>query len=895
MVKSMETKAYGSIRNTKSYGACGVILGMAVLGMAFSSPSVQADQLAVADQPTVVETKSVTEKATIQDGEEGAVQEPALKILDSKDSKKDLPENKTVEDQKKPDLKKEAGSEKEVDQKDASEKTETVKEADKKADKGTKKTLKEAVAEAEKAGVTVTYGEKVTHDDEAKASQDTEEQVKQLEKLTNEVLETKASIEKLITEAKKAGVVFDGVDSITVSKGEDLKTRTKEVEEYLNALIQKQKEISSKLDGLVNEYNSKGLSVKVVGTKIVEFQDADAELQRVKAKLEAAKLEKDKVEMHNALVSERNKSAKAVLAKGSTAQKIGNVYTQTITAKANVAGQKGIFTLTSDSSAQLLSVELVSPEGKAQKLDISNNGVTKAFVAETAGDYKVVYTFGAKENKAGSVKSILKFDGKEAVVKTASDKIEFEAKSKVETTTNTTKSRKPMTFVEIIDGSGSLSSTEMKEKGYKGKVDIRREQLKNIKTIIDTKLTDQDDIYLGFYTGNYEETYGVKGQSLDSGAITRKLKKAEASKLIGDLLNVKTFGVKNSKYKPNALVGSPESKEPEFISPLDSTDGAFLVREMEKTFRDLFYQIKDDDKLGFEEIIDRDRDKSKTLSVLQFTDFWYNKESMDPTFANWAKKNARTFMTVIDREFVPGKEHEATGFKAENSENQMKALGHPNIYVRKEINASTESDIIKQFENTAVEKVESKTTVTKQKGVVEVVASKGLKLTSVKMIAPNGTSVDLPIQDGKATFSGDLSDGKYTVTYSYTGEGTVSAKALADGKTVAEKVSSLKSDSAVVGVTSSKVDQLEAVPLEKERVFDNTVEISSLVIKAKEPKLEKVETEVHEVAVKAKTKVLPKTSALPNTGSKSSGLSMLLGAGLAVAGLFGFKKKEEEN
>ena len=891
MVKSMETKAYGSIRNTKSYGACGVILGMALLGMAFSSPSVQADQLAVADQPTVVETKSVTEKATIQDGEEGAVQEPALKILDSKDSKKDLPENKTVEDQKKPDLKKEAGSEKEVDQKDASEKTETVKEADKKADKGTKKTLKEAVEEAEKAGVTVTYGEKVTHDDEAKASQDTEEQVKQLEKLTNEVLETKASIEKLITEAKKAGVVFDGVDSITVSKGEDLKTRTKEVEEYLNALIQKQKEISAKLDGLVNEYNSKGLSVKVVGTKIVEFQDADAELQRVKAKLEAAKLERDKVEMHNTLVSERNKSAKAVLAKDSTAQKIGNVYTQTITAKANVAGQKGIFTLTSDSSAQLLSVELVSPEGKAQKLDISNNGVTKAFVAETAGDYKVVYTFGAKENKAGSVKSILKFDGKEAVVKTASDKIEFEAKSKVETTTNTTKSRKSMTFVEIIDFSGSLSSTEMKMKGYTGSVDIRREQLKNIKTIIDTKLTDDDDVYLGFYTGNYAKTYGIQGGSSASGAITRKLKKAEASKLIGDLLSPTVFGTKNPAYQPESL----KNTEPEFLSPLDDANGENLVSALQNKFSSLFYQAKANDDLGFEEIIDRDRDKSKTLSVLQFTDFWYNNEEMDKTFAEWAKKNAKTFMTVIDREFVPADQNAGTGFKPDNSEKQMKALGHPNIYIRSEINAKTEADIIKQFESTAVEKVESKTTVTKQKGVVEVVASKGLKLTSVKMIAPNGTSVDLPIQDGKATFSGDLSDGKYTVTYSYTGEGTVSAKALADGKTVAEKVSSLKSDSAVAGVTSSKTDQLEAVPLEKERVFDNTVEVSHLVIKAKESKLEKVETEVHEVAVKAKTKVLPKTSALPNTGSKSSGLSMLLGAGLAVAGLFGFKKKEEEN
>ena len=485
----------------------------------------------------------------------------------------------------------------------------------------------------------------------------------------------------------------------------------------------------------------------------------------------------------------------------------------------------------------------------------------------------------------------MKFDGKEAVVKTASDKIEFEAKSKVETTTNTTKSRKSMTFVEIIDFSGSLSSTEMKMKGYTGSVDIRREQLKNIKTIIDTKLTDDDDVYLGFYTGNYAKTYGIQGGSSASGAITRKLKKAEASKLIGDLLSPTVFGTKNPAYQPESL----KNTEPEFLSPLDDANGENLVSALQNKFSSLFYQAKANDDLGFEEIIDRDRDKSKTLSVLQFTDFWYNNEEMDKTFAEWAKKNAKTFMTVIDREFVPADQNAGTGFKPDNSEKQMKALGHPNIYIRSEINAKTEADIIKQFESTAVEKVESKTTVTKQKGVVEVVASKGLKLTSVKMIAPNGTSVDLPIQDGKATFSGDLSDGKYTVTYSYTGEGTVSAKALADGKTVAEKVSSLKSDSAVAGVTSSKTDQLEAVPLEKERVFDNTVEVSHLVIKAKEPKLEKVETEVHEVAVKAKTKVLPKTSALPNTGSKSSGLSMLLGAGLAVAGLFGFKKKEEEN
>lgn len=45
MFKTQETKAFGSIRKFKKYGACGVILGMAALAMAFSSGSVFADEL----------------------------------------------------------------------------------------------------------------------------------------------------------------------------------------------------------------------------------------------------------------------------------------------------------------------------------------------------------------------------------------------------------------------------------------------------------------------------------------------------------------------------------------------------------------------------------------------------------------------------------------------------------------------------------------------------------------------------------------------------------------------------------------------------------------------------------------------------------------------------------
>ena len=56
MFKTEETKAFGSIRKVKHYGACGVILGMAALAMFFSSGSVSADEV-LTDKPVAVEKK----------------------------------------------------------------------------------------------------------------------------------------------------------------------------------------------------------------------------------------------------------------------------------------------------------------------------------------------------------------------------------------------------------------------------------------------------------------------------------------------------------------------------------------------------------------------------------------------------------------------------------------------------------------------------------------------------------------------------------------------------------------------------------------------------------------------------------------------------------------------
>ena len=74
MFKTQETKAFGSIRKVKHYGACGVILGMAALAMAFSSGSVSADEVST-DKPVAVEKKTEVEVPVAHENLDKAVKD----------------------------------------------------------------------------------------------------------------------------------------------------------------------------------------------------------------------------------------------------------------------------------------------------------------------------------------------------------------------------------------------------------------------------------------------------------------------------------------------------------------------------------------------------------------------------------------------------------------------------------------------------------------------------------------------------------------------------------------------------------------------------------------------------------------------------------------------------
>lgn len=100
MFKTQETKVFGSIRKVKRYGACGVILGMAALAVAFSSGSVSADEVKPSSPATTQVAKSATEVVKQETKTEETVKPVASPDLDSAVKKAQEVGIKTTETEK---------------------------------------------------------------------------------------------------------------------------------------------------------------------------------------------------------------------------------------------------------------------------------------------------------------------------------------------------------------------------------------------------------------------------------------------------------------------------------------------------------------------------------------------------------------------------------------------------------------------------------------------------------------------------------------------------------------------------------------------------------------------------------------------------------------------------
>lgn len=300
-------------------------------------------------------------------------------------------------------------------------------------------------------------------------------------------------------------------------------------------------------------------------------------------------------------------------------------------------------------------------------------------------------------------------------IETKSGEFSFNANGKERTTT------KPMDLIQIIDLSGSLSDSEYKQRnGVEG---ARKQQINDMIYTIRTQLTDQDHVMLAFYGTNSVNSYVIDGQ--DGGIATRLLTKTEALDILTKINNEEQVHTVSQAWE---LI-------PKVVKPL--LEG-YLANSPSGT--------------GFEDVYMSQPNRNKVVSVLQFTDDWVASEDIDSSFAEWAKKNAKTFMTVV------------YGADGAHSVDAMRRVGHPNIYATNGGYDGTRADnqgkideIVKQFQNTATERMQPT-------GRINVTAPQGVTLKEVKLVAPDGKEEVLPITNNQVNIEKELpKDGNYKV------------------------------------------------------------------------------------------------------------------------------------
>ena len=849
----MKEQGHGFIRKNKA--------GKVVSGIVLGATMFMAGQVASADEvkaPTdakpVATATTETPKATTTEAPKQEVQAET----------KEAPKTEEVKDQAGLDKKysdlKEKGKELDVELKEDKKVThKTVADASKDLDEQGKKVeevakgrdeanaeLQKVVKEAKALGIDVKLDDKVTYDDLDKAKEDIAKQVKELSALVTLVKEGQARLNKAVSTAQSVGVKFEGVKNIDLKEVAD-------AEKTLNEVASQQKAVSAELNKAIADAKAKGVNVTVEGEVVVEPKDAQKALADAKAKiakaLADAEAKNKTIRENNAKVNEANKNAKAELVSGSTATKNADgTYTQTLAVKNEKAGSKWSGNLANTGSAEIVSVKLVSPSGK--ETVFANGKIDSSKTLDEVGEYKLVYTFKAKDNNAGNVLGKLSVEGQAGQTGKVTGSLAFATKTK-----NTVASEaKPRNFLIAIDGSGSTGGG------------VKKQILEDLTTVAES-MNEQDKAMLAFYETNNSNSYYTTGADDRDRPVSRLMTKKE----LLDILEV---------VKPN--------KNNNFIAGVWRNDLAKYK---------LNYDFKG--KQGnqeFENLFDEVRDKSATAIVLQLTDDWkMPDETFDGTIADWAKQHAKTFMSIV------------YGGADSRANQEMVKAGHPNIYLAKPDGNLIPNDvrsqkIKEQIASTTVEKV----TKGEMQTVKVTVGGNGVTVT--KATLKGATNKDIVVKDGKVDFNEKLADGNYTLEFEVTGNGTVTTVVTIDGKEVTKKSAEIKGTAGSNGSSSAKEDKLQPSKLGSttNEVKPEAVKVAKITLKAQKPQVAKVEAKAHEVGVSAKVhpvdveqkpevKPVVKQTAkvLPSTGSTASVALVMAGVGmLSLAGASLKKKKD---
>ena len=738
--------------------------------------------------------------------------------------------------------------------------------------------------EAQKAGIAIAVTPALKADSVEDATAAISKQIDKLNTLIKSVEENKALINSVTNKAKEAGVAIEGEIVIDSKIGEEAQL-TEKVSNTLKGLevaTNVQESTKKELAKLVEEARAKGLDISISGEKKILISKVSEELEAVKNKITEG-IANDTKKMNDYKLAVKNAKNANRLLDGSTATKDGDVYKQTLSIQSEGTG--GSIHLNASGSAEIVSLELLDPNGSKVETvkTLADLNAYKAF--DKKGIYTVNYAFKAKDNTAGSVVSKATTNGVEGVVGSANGTITLTTKAP--TVTSKENQVAPLTIAHVYDYSSS----------YAGKL---KDSLRLSKKIIEANSPESKHIFLG-YEQNYDTTYAANMADTVgvNGFASKLLSKDQALSLIDKLLKINAPSEKDPTY----------TNYPAYFQGVADTFGEFRYKDASVT----------PDRFGramkpFEDIIEKFTKPTDTVSVIQYTDGWMlsyrpdgepteTSEEIDKTFADWAKKRAKTFMSVINRNQVTNEDTNSL-----RSIQQMESVGHPNIYdMTGKDKDVAEQEIIKQFLETATEKITTK----KGENQTVKVTIGGNGVTVTKATLKGATTKELAIKDGNVDFSEKLADGSWTVEFEATGNGKLTATVSVDGKEVGKKDVDIKSTEGVKGSSVSKTDNINAVVFPKLPTF-TPLTVENIVVLAKGVRLGDVETTIHPVTVEKelnsvtfketvspiKTTTPQDKKVLPNTGESNSSLVQAAGLGLGVVGLIGLagatKKKEDQ-
>lgn len=419
---------------------------------------------------------------------------------------------------------------------------------------------------------------------------------------------------------------------------------------------------------------------------------------------------------------------------------IGNIkYNENLTEVYNKRTNKFSPSVNSQYLSDLIHSDVIYLEGKdfldkpygskqyVLKNETTGSRVTQRLYTSTSGNADTNNDAGTMfRNRTVKPKKITKtIVDKTPIPSTAGNNITFNLPINYSTVTST--EEKPMSFVFIIDGSSSFSSK------FKSTCD-------HYIYVINNGITNsQSNIMIQLYKENTPDSYeatGVNHVETYTGMSSVLITKSQAIDLLNRLKQVKTpidAGTTNNTYNQYSVA---------------------LARE----FGDLGFTTDDSNPVPFEQVFERQPNKHREFSVLQFTDGWIeNKESIDTTYVVWAK-GAKTFMSIVNRNKLS--EYDTN---SNTSINNMKSVGHPNIYeMTGKDDSVVNAELLKRFRETATVKQDRKVIPT--------------HVTITRTDVPSGVTITPTftggsLMDSSTMFSGDLQSGDYT--FSVSAEGIV--------------------------------------------------------------------------------------------------------------------------